>query len=204
MNIRCKNCNSQFNIADHKLPKGRDAVFNCPKCREKIQIPAADSPAQVGTKDVAAAKSRSAAALQQQEKTLIMVSEGPFLKPAIAAVRQLGYGMETAADPADAVKKMAYHVYPLMVLENSFDQGQKNILKHMNNLDMSVRRKTCLILLGRQFKTGDPMAALHASVNFVAGPDSLDHLQSVLSAALMEHKDFYRVYMDSMKAAGKA
>jgi predicted Zn finger-like uncharacterized protein len=204
MNIRCRQCNSQFNIPDDKLPKNKDAVFKCPKCKEKIQIPAAASPGAKGPHDPPVTGSGPTPPLQKQERALVLVSDGPFQQPVMAAVRQLGFAPETGADPADALKKMAYHVYPLVVLENSFDQGQKNIVKHMNNLDMSVRRKTCLVLLGRQCKTGDPMAALHASVNFVAGPDSLDHLQSVLSAALMEHKDFYRVYMDSMKAAGKA
>jgi hypothetical protein len=74
----------------------------------------------------------------------------------------------------------------------------------MNALDMSIRRMSCLVLLGQQVKTGDPMAALHASANYTAGPDSTAHLPAVLAAALHEHKEFYRVYMDAMKSAGKA
>jgi predicted Zn finger-like uncharacterized protein len=203
MNIRCTNCHSQFNIPDHKLPKEKDAVFNCPKCKEKIHIPAASKNA-----DNPAATPVPAAlqgpVLQNQERALVLISEGPFRQPAVSAVRQLGYGIETAADPADAIRKMAYHVYPLVILEDRFDQGKARILLHLNTLDMSVRRRICLVLMGQSYKTGDPMAALHASVNCVAGPDSLSQLSGVLSAALTDHKDFYRVYMDSMKTAGKA
>lgn len=204
MNIRCRNCNSQFNIPDHKLPKDKAAVFNCPKCKEKINIPAAGSKAADGPGESVAIGDGSDNPLERQERALILVSEGPFLKPVVLAARQLGYGVETATDQAEAVKKMAYHVYPLVVLEDRFDPGQETILAQMNTLDMSVRRKICLILLGQKFKTGDPMAAMHASVNSVAGPDSLSHMPGVLSAALMDHCNFYRVYMDSMKAAGKA
>jgi predicted Zn finger-like uncharacterized protein len=204
MNIRCRQCNSQFNIPDHKLPKDKAAVFNCPKCREKIHIPA-DGHKASGTPGEAGAFGGGPDNLfERQERALILVSEGPFLQAVVSAARQLGYGVETAADPAEAVKKMAYHVYPLVVLEDRFDPGQETILAHMNTLDMSVRRKICLVLAGQTFKSGDPMAALHASVNLVAGPDSLSHMPGVLSAALMEHGNFYRVYMDSMKAAGKA
>jgi hypothetical protein len=69
---------------------------------------------------------------------------------------------------------------------------------------MSVRRTICLVLMGRSLKTGDPMTALHASVNCVVGPDALPQMSAVLSTAVREHTDLYRVYMDSMKAAGKA
>jgi predicted Zn finger-like uncharacterized protein len=205
MNIRCSHCKSQFTIPDDKLPKNKDAVFTCPKCKEKIQIPlaktvAGEKPADVGTRLL----SGSDFSLQGQERALVLVSEGPFQKPALAAVRQLGYGVETAADQVDAAKKIAYHVYPLVVLERGFDRGPKNILTYMNMLDMSIRRMICLVLMGQQFKTGDPMAALHASANYVAGPDSLGQLSAVLSAAVKAHKDFYRVYMDAMKTAGKA
>jgi predicted Zn finger-like uncharacterized protein len=203
MNIRCSHCHSQFNIPDHKLPKEKDAVFNCPKCKEKIHIPAAskntDSPAPGPAP--AAGQGRIP---QNQERALVLSFEGAFRQAAVSAVRQLGYGVETAKDPADAIRKMAYHVYPLVLLEDRFDQEKEGIRQHLNTLDMSVRRRICLVLMGQSYKTGDPMAALHASVNFVAGPDSLSQLPGVLSAALTDHKDFYRVYMDSMKAAGKA
>jgi predicted Zn finger-like uncharacterized protein len=204
MNIRCRQCNSQFNIPDDKLPKNKDAVFKCPKCKEKIQIPATASPGAKGLQDLPVTGSGPVPPPQKQERALVLVSDGPFLQPVMAAVRQLGFAAETGADPADALKKMAYHVYPLVVLEDRFDQGRENILVHMNTLDMSVRRMTCLVLMGRQVKTGDPMAALHASVNQVVGPDGLGQLPVLLSAALTDHTYFYRVYMDSMKAVGKA
>ncbi|MBG0780625.1 MAG: hypothetical protein H0S81_11950, partial [Desulfotignum balticum] len=75
---------------------------------------------------------------------------------------------------------------------------------HMDTLDMSVRRSICLVLMGSSFTTGDPMTALHASVNGVVGPDNLSQMPGVLSQMIQAHTDFYRVYMDSMKAAGKA
>jgi hypothetical protein len=75
---------------------------------------------------------------------------------------------------------------------------------HMNELDTSLRRRIFLILLSDQLPTGDPMSALHASVNYVLGSDSLDHAAPLLSTALTEHRNFYTVYNEAMKAAGKA
>ncbi|MEE4365465.1 MAG: zinc-ribbon domain-containing protein [Desulfotignum sp.] len=201
MNIRCRHCKSQFTIADEKLPKDKHAVFTCPKCKEKIQISLAKTAEKDGPENLVT--SESGFSPEGRERALVLVSEGPFQKAAHAAVRQLGYTVDTAADQAAAAKKIAYHVYPLVLLEQGFDRGAI-ILRHMNALDMSIRRMSCLVLLGQQVKTGDPMAALHASANYTAGPDSTAHLPAVLAAALHEHKEFYRVYMDAMKSAGKA
>jgi predicted Zn finger-like uncharacterized protein len=202
MNIQCKNCHSQFNIPDHKIPKDRDAVFNCPKCKEKIIIPAQKS--KTGIPAGSGSGIRPETAVQNQPRALILALEGPFLQPAVTAVQQLGYTVETASNPADAIKKMAYHVYPLVLLEDRFDPEGDIVSVHMNTLDMSVRRSICLVLMSSSFPTGDPMTALHASVNGVIGPDHLSQMPGVLSQTIQAHADFYRVYMDSMKAAGKA
>ncbi len=204
MNVQCNNCQSRFNIPDHKLPKDRDAVFSCPKCRERIHIPAGGGGGDEPVSSGSVSESRPVPPLQNQPRALVLALEGPFRQPAVTAATQLGYAVETAADPSEALRKMAYHVYPLVVMEDRFDPGQEIISTHMNTVDMSVRRSICLVLMGRSLKTGDPMTALHASVNGVAGPDGLTQMPAVLSSAVREHTDLYRVYMDSMKAAGKA
>jgi predicted Zn finger-like uncharacterized protein len=203
MNVRCNNCQSRFNISDHKLPKDRDAVFSCPKCREKIHVPAGSGRTPDKDADSPASGSRPGA-FQNQPRALILASEGSFLEPAATAAGQLGYAVETAVSPAEALRKMAYHVYPLVVMEDRFDPDGSIISGHMNTVDMSVRRSICLVLMGRSLKTGDPMTALHAGVNGVIGPDTLPEMATVLSDMVREHADFYRVYTASMKAAGKA
>lgn len=204
MNIRCRHCKSQFNIPDHKLPKDKGAVFPCPKCKEKIQISPAKTPGKERVADAAMHASGTTVSFQSREHALVLVAEDPFQKAAHDAVRQLGYEVDTAFDQVEAAKKIAYHVYPLILLGQGFDHGSKSILQHMNTLDMSIRRMNCLVVMGPRFKTGDPMAALHASANYVVGPDNLEQLPSFLAAAVKDHKDFYRVYMDSMKIVGKA
>lgn len=204
MNVRCENCRSRFNIPDHKLPKDKDAVFNCPKCSEKIHIPAKGDKTLDKDAVTPAYAPQPGIPLQNQSRALILSPEGPFLQAAVTAAGQLGYAVETATDSMQAISKMAYHVYPLVVIEDRFDPDGDLIFGHINRLDMSVRRTICLVLMGRSLKTGDPMTALHASVNCVIGPDNLSEMSAVLSNAVREHTDFYRVYLASMKAAGKA
>ena len=204
MNVQCSNCQSRFNIPDHKLPRERDAVFSCPKCREKIHVPAGSGGTPNIDIDKPASGNRPGAPLQSRPRALILALEGPFLEPAVTAAGQLGYAVETAADPAEAVRKMAYHVYPLVIMEDRFDPDGRIISRHMDTVDMSVRRSICLVLMGRSLKTGDPMTALSAGVNGVVGPEALPDIAPVLTEMIREHTDFYRVYTASMKAAGKA
>ncbi len=190
MNIRCNNCQSQFNIPDHKLPKDKDAVLSCPKCQEKIHIPADRGGIMNKTPDNPGSGGWLKAPLQDQPRALVLALEGAFQKSAVTAAGQLGYAVETAAEPAEAVKRMAYHVYPLVVMEDRFDPDGTVVIDHMNTQDMSVRRSICLVLMGQSLKTRDPMTALHASVNCVVGLDNLSQMTAILSAAVRDHTDF--------------
>lgn len=198
MNVRCKNCQAKLNVPDHKIPKNRDAAFKCPKCGEKIQVKAAsEKTATAGTPEPGPIPG-----FRKTERALVLVTEPALLKSYQSAVRQLGYEVETAANPVDAGLKMEYHVYPLVVLEEGFAQGK--VLDQMNTQDMSIRRMTCLVLVSKTLGSGDHMAAMHASVNYIAGPDAAGQPAAVLSAALDDHKKFYTVFNESLKAVGKA
>ena len=50
MNVTCHNCKTKLNIPDHKISSDKDSIFKCPKCKEKIQVPAVKEPKAV-TKD---------------------------------------------------------------------------------------------------------------------------------------------------------
>ena len=141
-----------------------------------------------------------------QEHALVCVDDSPGKEKLVAAVQGIGFQVETPDSISEAFKKMAYQLYPLVLVDESYcqNQGIKAMFTHMNELDMSLRRRICLVLYSDRLPTGDPMSALHSSVNYIVGSDSLGHLEEILSTAVTEHKNFYRVYNDSMRAAGKA
>lgn len=216
MIIICPHCNTKLNIPDHKIPKDKDSSFKCPKCQDKIQVlssqsnaPVAGSQRKETIKKEAVKKEvmRSGGASSQgQESALIIMADSSERSKLVSAVQGLGFYVETTASNFEAFKKMAYQLYPLVLVEDSPEQSQgvAAMFTHMNELDTSLRRRIFLILLSDHLPTGDPMSALHASVNYVLGSDSLDHAEQLLSGALTEHRNFYTVYNESMRAAGKA
>jgi predicted Zn finger-like uncharacterized protein len=212
MNITCPHCKTRLNIPDHKIPRDKDSSFKCPKCHDKVQVLVSQlNPSVPGVPKNEAVKKESSgtgagAVIQGREQALVCMDDSPGRAALVAAVQELGFYVEATGSTSSALKKMAYHVYPLVLLAEAFDQnkGFKAMSTHMNELDMSLRRQICLVLYTDRLPTGDPMSALHSSVNYIVGSDSLDHVSEILTAALTEHQNFYRVYKDSMRAAGKA
>ncbi|WP_022667246.1 zinc-ribbon domain-containing protein [Desulfospira joergensenii] len=208
MNITCPHCQTKLNVPDEKIPKDRDSSFKCPKCSEKITVPASRPQAVPPPVDSAGKQSAASARFSSQGRSRAMVclGEGTPAGAAMAVLGQMWFEVETPTNVTQALKKLGYHIYPLVIIDESFDQGRglSDLIAHVNNLDMSLRRRICLILISRQSPTGDRMAALHASVNHIIGFHDMALLPQILSEALIEHENFYIVYNESMKAAGKA
>ena len=208
MNITCPHCQAKLNVPDEKIPRDRDSFLKCPKCSEKITVPASrprtdqqpfDSlEKQFGESSLSSSQGRS--------RAMVCLGEGTPSGATMAVLGQMWFEAEVPTNVNQALKKLEYHDYPLVIIDESFDQGRglSDLIVHMNNLDMSLRRKICLILISRQSSTGDRMAALHASVNHIIGFRDMALLPQILSEALIEHETFYIVYNESMKAAGKA
>jgi predicted Zn finger-like uncharacterized protein len=211
MNITCPHCKTRLNIPDHKIPRDKDSSFKCPKCQEKVQVLVSQLNLSVpGSQKNEDPKKESMGAgsspVQGREQALVCMDDSPARDKLVAAVEGLWFHAEATGSTSAALKKMAYQSYPLVLLSESFDQnkGFKAMATHMNELDMSLRRRICLVLFSDRLPTGDPMSALHSSVNYIVGSDSLNHVEAILTAALTEHQTFYTVYNESMRAAGKA
>ena len=222
MNITCPHCRAKLSVPDHKIPKGKDSSFKCPKCQDKIQILASQDPSGTGFSKKEGVKpgfmeksplekdplgkdvmGPGGGAIQGQKNALVVMADSTGRSKLLAAVAGLGFTVEISDSISDALKKMDYQLYPLVVVEDKLAPNNAGAMfTHMNELDMSLRRRICLILVGDQLPTGDPMAALHASVNYILGLQ--DHVAQLLSTALAEHRNFYTVYNDSLRAAGKA
>ena len=202
MNIICHNCNTKFTIPDHKIPKDKALLFKCPQCKEKIPIPAVQQQASAGEK----ATQPFPLSFKERLNALVCIDDRDVKKKVVSIIGQMGLNVETAADFNRAVDKMEYHIYHLVMIDETFDQnkGVLKIVDRMNTIDMSLRRRICLVLISSNFNTNDDMAALHSSVNSILHPDDILHLEPFLSKVLAEHKNFYTVYNDSLKLTGKA
>ncbi|MCP3872831.1 MAG: hypothetical protein GY699_06715 [Desulfobacteraceae bacterium] len=202
MNVICHNCNAKLNIPDHKVPKDKDTTLKCPKCTEKIQIKATNQSKQVKGKKQKSFQS----SFGDRLNALVLIGEDNLKKKAYSIIKQMGLNTETAENSKDATNRMEYHIYHLVIVDETFDGniGISGIIGKMNTIDMSLRRRICLVSISNNYKTNDGMAAMHSSVNSIIHRDDIQHLEEFLSSALMDHKNFYTVYNDSLKLVRRA
>lgn len=204
MNITCPHCQAKLNLPDHKIPKDRDSSFKCPKCRKPVQIKASHSSVSGSGQP-----SVPAGGLGQgsQAQALVCLPDSDARARAMDVLARAGLGAESPESSSQALAKLQYHIYPLVLVDKVFDANME-MMRHMNDLDMSLRRKICLVCLGVDFSTGDAMAALHGSCNFYINTRDLNRddgfLDDILATAITDHQNFYTIYNDSMRAAGKA
>ena len=194
MNVTCHNCKTNLNIPEHRIPNDKAVTVKCPKCNGKVHIPAVKKrqPFQLS--------------LNEQLNALICIDGDDLKNEAYSVVKQMGLNAEAVTNTKAALNKMEYNIYHLVIIDSAFDQnkGVSGIIDRLNATDMSLRRRICLVLISNEFKTNDNMASLHSSVNTIIHQDDAIHLEEILSRALLEHKNFYTVYNDSLKLLRKA
>jgi predicted Zn finger-like uncharacterized protein len=237
MEVICDQCKTKLNIPDDKIPKDQMVRVNCPKCKGKITIephkaeveePSQDeSYAETGKLHLKFIESKRSDKTQEEsygyedysddealdffdedvKLALVMVDHSVDSEKLKGAVEELGYKFIQTSSARDALGKIRFHHFDLMLLSDGFDGqelGQSSILNYLNHISMSSRRRIFLALMGDQFKTMDDMMAYSLSANTVINPKDLDRLSSILKKGISDYEKFYKVFMDTMVELGRA
>ncbi len=216
MEVTCSHCNKTLKIPDDKLPQNQIVKIACPSCRNKITIDTRTAPEQgpdaKGSKEMEGISDygddTSLGFYEEGTRLALILDSDPARKEQIRnAVESLQFRFVDSPGTRDAISKLRFHVFDLIVLAEGFD-GQplehSPIINSLNHSPMSVRRNTFVALLGDQFQTMDNMMAFAMSANVVVNPSDMDKFDRVLKKAIADNQRFYKVYNDCLKDAGKA
>ncbi|MFO7708591.1 MAG: zinc-ribbon domain-containing protein [Desulfobacterales bacterium] len=214
MDITCAACQGRFKIADDKIPAGRSASFACPNCRTRIAVNAEPGPAgeRVALNEVDTGvynpADRPFDFIEEEGKTALVCEQSPQLQKSINDTLHLMEYQITVADNArDALKRMRYHVYDIVVVDEDFDTRTpeaNGVLIYLERMAMNTRRNMFVTLVSSRHRTMDNMTALMKSVNLIVNTKNMDDLGKILSRGLTEHLAFYRVHREKLKEAGRA
>ena len=214
MNIICTSCKSQFKIADDKIPAGRSASFPCPKCRTRITVGTepATPEGKVSLNEVDTSgynpADRPFDFVEEEGKTALVCEQHPLLKkPIIESLELMEYQITVAENARDALKRMRYHVYDIVVVNEDFDTDNpeaNGVLIYLERLGMSVRRNIFVALVSSRHRTMDNMTAFLKSVNLIVNSKNIDDFPKILSRGLTDHLTFYRVFREKLKETGRA
>ncbi len=221
MDISCEHCRSKFTIADEKVAEGKVSSLRCPKCKGRIVVDRSVS----GTAEPLPAKKahgfdanpesdeydvseKPFDFLEEEGKTAILCEEDPIALEQIKTVLNImEYHITVAEDVRDALRKMKYHTYDLVMVNDSFagsDPATNGVLIYLERLSMDVRRNIFVVLITRRFSTMDNMAAFLNSVNMILNSNDMGELDRVLSRGIREYELFYAVFKEGQKRMGLA
>ena len=222
MEIVCDSCKATLNIPDDKLPSGQRVSVRCPRCKNKLVIdteigrPESPHPSDEGTGSSSEAlfgfdDTEADSALDSygegEKPALVMTDDADRLESIKKALDDMGYYTIQAENTQEALSKMRFQNFDLVILPDLFDDiplEQSPILQYLNHLSMSVRRKMFVLLMSDTFRTMDLMMAFTMSANLVANWKDLGRLSSILGRAVSDNEKFYKVFMDTLIETGKA
>jgi predicted Zn finger-like uncharacterized protein len=223
--IQCNHCQAVFNVSVDKVPKGQQFKATCSKCKRTIIVEpqtagtgsvvgidaslsqVGDAPTAIAADlDVTSAYDSPLEVLEEGARSaLVCVDEPGRLKAVREALEDLNYYSSMASSVKEALSKLRYNQYDLVMLDEEFcgENAENNtILRYLQPMPMSTRRNIFLMLISSQFKTLDNLMAFAKSVNAVINANDIQRIKLVLERAMADHRRFYKVYWDLTKSIG--
>lgn len=227
MQVTCEQCEAKFKIPDEKIPVGKKVSVRCPKCQGKITVSGSSADSTPFTESASPAASAPPGTrnefefseeqydatekpfdfIEEEGKTaLVCEQDNAILEQMTSVLEVMEYYITVPTSARDALKKMRYHTYDLVILNETFDTpdpDSNGVLIYLERLNMAIRRNIYVTMLSSRFRTMDHMAALNRSVNLIINLQNITDFGKIVNRGLADHALFYRVYRDVLKKMGR-
>ncbi|HKV34067.1 MAG TPA: zinc-ribbon domain-containing protein [Pyrinomonadaceae bacterium] len=131
-----------------------------------------------------------------KRKALVCSSE-PLRDSVARKLTESGYQVFVAEETRQAIETMRSKQMDLVLLDPQFDsteQGSAFVVREVNVLRPSQRRRLFFVLLSPSLRTMDAHAAFLNNVNAIVNVNDLDDLDRVMDIALHEYNELYREF----------
>jgi predicted Zn finger-like uncharacterized protein len=212
MDVTCSSCQSSFKLPDDKIPPGRSATLTCPKCKNKINVNGAaghnaDGKTAAGNGQRYDAADKPFDFIEEEGKTAIICEMNPLVRQTIIDnLKLMEYQSTIAENSRDALKRMRYHTYDLVVVNEDFDTDDPDtngIVLYLERLGMAVRRNMFVAMVSARHRTMDNMMAFHKSVNLIINVKNIEDIGKIISRGITDHALFYRMHREMLKETGR-
>ena len=142
---------------------------------------------------------------EEEGKTALVCEPDPMARKQITTALDLLEYHQTVVDTTrEALKRMRFHDFDLIVINEEFDTNNPDtngVLIYIERLEMAVRRNIFVVLISRRFRTKDNMMTLNRSVNLIANIANIDEIGAIIQNGTTENEFFYRIYKESYRDA---
>jgi predicted Zn finger-like uncharacterized protein len=216
MDIECKSCQGKFRVADNKLPHGQSATVKCPRCKAKIVIPAggddSDDESDAAFDDLFAfdedegegydAAEKPFDFIEEEGKSALVCESDSLIREKIRpSLEIMEYHTTEVPNSREALKKMRYHNYDLIIINEYFDTQDPDanpLLIYLERMLMETRRNIYVTLITSRFRTMDYMIAFQKSVNMVLNIRNIDDFDKIIQRGMADFGLFYKVFKESL------
>jgi predicted Zn finger-like uncharacterized protein len=214
MEIVCQSCQGKFKIADGKLPAGKTATVKCPRCKSTIRITAREEASEADAAfddlfefDEDEGEGYDAAEkpfdfIEEEGKTALVCESEALIREKIRpSLEILEYHITEVPNSREALKKMRYHTYDLIVVNEYFDSQDPDanpLLIYLERMAMDMRRNIYVTMLTNRYRTMDHMIAFQKSVNMVLNIRNIDDFDKIIQRGIADFGLFYKAYKESM------
>jgi len=211
MKIICDQCQAKIQIPTDKIPKNKSAKLLCPKCKNRIsvslmkkeepeipEIPEIEEPYNIED----SVQSPFSFMEETGKTALICEMDKDVRNKMISVLHLMDYQTDTADNTRDALKKLRYHNFEILIVNELFntkDPNSNGVMIYHQNLSMETRRNMFIIMISSRYRTLDHLNAFSKSVNLIINPYKSENIEGTMSKAITENEMLYRIYHDISK-----
>lgn len=235
MIVNCPHCGKQLKLGDkiresvRQLEPGRRIKIKCAHCAvpfglDKSMDQVAPSPGRSGDGSKPAEGRRvkppdppetgwlkdgtfvEKEVIEDIPRALVLMPDISGRDQVVSSAGAVGYRVELAATPEEAIEKMRFVNYAAVFLHNRFEPGgigSSKFHQFMRSMNMSRRRYIFYVLIGEQLKTLYDLQALSCSANLVINDAEVPYIGTVLKKVIPEYETLFGPLMEEMRLAGK-
>jgi hypothetical protein len=140
-------------------------------------------------------------------KALLLMPNLPGREQVVKAATSVGYRVEEADSPQEAIEKMLFVNYAAVFLHSRFEPGGVTtgiFHKYMRSMNMARRRYVFYVLIGNEFSTLYDLQALSCSANLVVNDAEIPFIAVALKKAIPEYEELFGPLMEELRIAGKS
>ena len=139
-------------------------------------------------------------------RALVLMPDTPARKKVNDALEALGYQVEQALQPLEAISKMRFINYAAVILDNRYEKGglESSVFhRYMRGMEMARRRFIFYVLIGDEFNTLYDLQALVSSANLVVNDTEVPFIGTIFKKAFPEYETLFGPLMEELRIAGK-
>ncbi|MDO8546335.1 MAG: zinc-ribbon domain-containing protein [Nitrospirales bacterium] len=158
------------------------------------------------SEDMAPAEAAAEDDFVEDQKLALICFDQPKLQAAVkTALEGLGYTVHIPTKGEDAIQRLRQNKYDVVLLHEAYGGSVENnlVLQTLQPMAMPLRRHMCVGLVGKSFRTLDNMMAFVKSVSFVVAERELPKIKAITRQAVSGNDQFYRVFREALRDAGK-